>query len=363
MRLKSVFILLAAVAIGLTAYFYTTNNSFKSALTTSDLIPDLQSNLNNVNKFTVLEAGNALLTSVTKNETGWVVDNRDGYAADVKVVRHVFEKLAEAKLIEKKTANSENYTKLGVENVEHENAQGVLLTVDGLDEEVSIIFGNDGSSGKNTQFVRYQAEKQSWLINKKINVARDTTDWLDKNILDIPPERIKNILIKHADGTEILISNTGNEAYEFDIDAVAPEGKKISDSEIYQVANALSSLQLTDVTKFENVSNTENIQTILAVFKTFDGLTITTTAYPSAIKSNFTIKVDFNPEDVDESVANNSINAESTTDAAMVSDPKAAEELAKKLEVKLDGWAYILPTITQAALMKKLDDFFIDKDV
>lgn len=362
MKLKSVFLLLAAVAIGLTAYFYTTNNNFKSALTSSDLIPGLQDNLNNVSKFTVTEAGNSLLSSVSKTANGWVVDNRDGYEASVAVVRHVFEKLANAKLTEAKTSNPDNYIKLGVEDVDNENAQGVLLTVDGLDETVDIIFGNDGSSGKNTQYVRYQNEEQSWLINEKINVARDVTDWLEKDILDIPPERIKSIFIRHADGTEIRINNTGNEAYEFDLDAVAPEGKKISDSEIYQVANALSSLQLKDVSKFENINSDDKIETITAEFRTFDGLTITTTGYPSAINSHFTININFNSNDVDEHIAETSENNESTADTAMVSDPKAAEQLAKTLETKLAGWAYILPSITQSALTKSLDVFFIDED-
>ena len=55
-------------------------------------------------------------------------------------------------------------------------------------------------------------------------------------------------------------------------------------------------------------------------------------------------------------------NNESTADTAMVSDPKAAEQLAKTLEKKLAGWAYILPSITQSALTKSLDVFFIDED-
>ena len=363
MRLKSVFLLLAAVAIGLTAYFYTSNNKFKSALTNSDLIPSLQDNLNSVTKFTVMESGNSLLSSVSKSESGWVVDNRDGYEANVAVVRHVFEKLAEAKLTEAKTSNPENYTKLGVENIDNENAQGVLLTVNGLDDAVNIIFGNDGSSGKNTQYIRHQDEQQSWLINKKINIARDPTDWLKKDILDIPPERIKSIEINHADGTVINIENTGDEAYEFELNATPPEGMKASDSEIYQVANALSSLQLTDVSKEELLRTDDLAPSVTTVFKTYDGLMITTRAYPGPVaKLKFMIDVDFNADDVDENIENKTSNAESTADAAMISDPKAAESLAKSLKPKLDGWAYFLPTISQSALTKKLEDFFIDKD-
>ena len=78
-----------------------------------------------------------------------------------------------------------------------------------------------------------------------------------------------------------------------------------------------------------------NLKTITTTFKTFDGLTITTTAYPSTIESSFTIDVNFNADHVDESIVNNAENSESSSDAAMVSNPEAAKALAKTLQPKL----------------------------
>ena len=360
MKIKSLFLLIVAVAIGAALYFYSSNTNHISLKANSPLVPDLTANMNSINKFTVKEAGDTLLSSISKTENGWVVDNRAGYEANVKAVRQVFAALAEANLTEAKTSNPENYTRLGVEDVEDKNAKGVLVSIEGLSNPVEIIFGNDGSSGKNTQYVRNKGEAKSWLINKKINFGRDTVDWLQKDLIDIPPERIKSILIKHPDGTTINISNTGNAAYEFALDATAPEGKKISDSEIYQVANALSSLQLRDVISLEAL-NKEEIEPIISVFKTFDGLTITTTSYASDIEPFFTIDVEFNADDVDESIKNASTDSESSSDAALVSDPKAAEELAKSAKSKLSGWGYLVPTITKDALTKELDGFFIEK--
>ena len=359
MKLKSLFLLMFAVAIGAAAYFYSFNQNV--SLNNSFLVPNLTQNLNSINKFTVHEAQKKLLSSISRSEKGWVVDNRAAYPANLKAVRQVFTALAEAKLVEAKTSNSDNYTKLGVEDVDQQDAQGVLVSIDGLTSPVNIIFGNDGSSGKNTQYIRNQGEAQSWLINKKINFSRDTTDWLEKDLIDIPPERIKTIQIKHPDGTEININNTGNAAYEFDLDATASEGKKISDSEIYQVANALSSLQLRDVISYEILNKVE-IEPIVSIFKTFDGLTITTTSYASNIEPYFTLEIQFNANDVDKSVNVASEENKSSSDAALVSDPKAAEELANSAKSKLTGWAYLFPTITKNALTKKLDDFFIDKD-
>ncbi len=366
MKLKSLFFLIAAVVIAYAAYHYNSKPSQKSVDANSYLIPGLAGNLNAISKFTVTEVGNALLSEVSKTDQGWVVNNRDGYQANIKAVRYMLSNLAEAKLVEAKTSNPENYTKLGVEDISHVKAQGILFSLEGLNEVNEIIIGNNGSSGKNTQYVRRKDQQQSWLINKKLNLNRDVTDWLQKDVLDIPPERIKSIQIKHPDGSEVNIANDGEEEYEYSLDALAPEGMKISESEIYQVANALSSMQLRDVTLFSKL-NTESITPVETIFKTFDGLTITTKAYDIDIDKYFTIEVMFSAEDVDQTAINiepavsAEENMESVVDSAMKSDPKAAEELAETSKLKLTGWAYQFPSITQDALVKKLEFFFVEK--
>jgi len=357
MKSKSLLLLLGALAIGVVAYYF--SGSQRSADTNNHLIPELANNLNSVTKFTITEAGNAVLSEVSKSNKGWVVDNRDGYAANKAAVRILFDNLAEAKLVEAKTSNPDNYTKLGVEDIDNAKAQGVLFSVAGLQESTDIIFGNDGSSGKNTQYVRRTGEAQSWLINKKLKLNTDVTEWLQKNILDIPPERIKSVQITHPGGEVVNIANDGEDEYEYTLDATEPEGKMLSESEVYQVANALSSLQLRDVATFSKL-DTESITPVVTIFKTFDGLKITTKAYSLDVNKYFTIDVTFSADDVDHSVVNQEEQTQSTSDSAIKSDSKAAEELAAKSKQRLDGWAYLFPTITQDALTKKLDDFFIE---
>jgi len=361
MKSKSLLLLLAALAIGVVAYYFNVNTNQSSVDADSSLIPSLANNLNSVTNFTVTEAGNTVLAEVSKSDKGWVVESRDGYEANKKAVRILFNNLAEAKLVEAKTSNPDNFTKLGVENIDNKNAQGVLFSVDGMNKPVHVIFGNAGSSGKNTQYVRRPSEQQSWLINKKLKLNTDVTYWLQKDILDIPPERIKTVQITHPDGSVVNIANDGEDEYEYTLDAAEPEGKKLSESEIYQVANALSSLQLRDVATFSKL-NTESITPIVTVFKTFDGLTITTKSYALDIEKYFTLDVAFSAEDVDQSVVNEGKQTESTSDSALTSDPNAAEELANKSKQRLEGWAYLFPTITQDALIKKLEDFFIDTE-
>ncbi len=361
MKSKSLILLLAALVIGVIAYYLNENSNQQTIDANSNLIPELAENLNNITKFTVVEAGNTTLSEVSKSDKGWIVNNRDGYEANIAAVRQLLTNLAEAKLVEAKTSNSENYVKLGVEDVSSEKAQGVLFSIEGLKDSAKIIFGKDGSSGKNTQYVRRHDEAQSWLINKKPNLKRDVTDWLQKDLLDIPPERIKDVHIKHPDGGEVSIANNGKDEYEYTLDADVPDGMNLSESEIYQLANALSSLQLRDVVAVSKI-DTKSIEPIETTFKTFDGLTITSNAYTMELDTYFTIEVGFSSDEIDQSVINNESQVESTSDAALRSDPIAAEELAAKSKDRLDGWAYIFPSITQNAMTKKLEDFFVAKE-
>jgi len=241
---------------------------------------------------------------------------------------------------------------LGVEDLSNADAQGVKFDIDGLSETVSIIVGNNGTGDKNTQFVRRDGDKQTWLINKKLDLKRDVTQWLRKDLVDIPPERISKISIQHPGEELISIENKGDAEYEFVLLNSLPEGKKISESEVYQVANALSSLQVSDVALSDKVFK-EVSTSVVTKFHTYDGLTITANTFSHDENSYSCFEIAFNAADVIEK------EKISEDDAAFNSDPQAAEELAIALTKRIEKWAYVLPGISQDALVKKLDNFIL----
>ena len=136
-----------------------------------------------------------------------------------------------------------------------------------------------------------------------------------------------------------------------------PEGKIISESEIYQVANALSSLQLVDVASLEKL-NEDAVQPVITKFLTYDGLTVTANSFFIDEQAYSILNIEFNAENIDDSVTTKNDG----TDPAVNSDPKSAQELVEKVSPKLKGWAFVLPTITKDALIKKLENFFLDED-
>lgn len=356
MKLKSLYTLIAVIVIGSVIYYLNSRPERGMIDTDSYLIPGLSAKLNDVTKLTVVGADNVLLTAVSRAENNWIVENRNGYEADIDAIRAVFNDLAEARLIEIKTSNPENYARLGVEDITDASARGVQFSIEGLDEPVSIIAGEKDSTRKDSQYVRRTGEQQSWLINRNLDLNRNMTRWLRKDILDIPPERIKSIKIKHADGSEIKIENRETSAYEFTLLTPLPKDKKVSESELYQVANALSSLQLRDVALLEKLDGKKADQ-VVTTFTTYDGLTITAKSHSVAEEIYFAFGIEFDAKNVAQDVENEPGQPLSALDAA------AAEELARKTASRVAGWAFVLPIITRDALIKKLEDFILDENV
>lgn len=352
MKVKSLLFLLIAVAAAIAVYYLNSKQSSDVAGINSKLIPGLAANLNDVSSLTIYGAGDKVLTKLNKTDNKWVVAERSDYEADIGLIRNEFDSLKDAKIIEAKTSNPENYSKLGVEDLSDSDAQGVKFSIEGLTNSVSIIVGKNGTGNKNTQFVRRTDDSQTWLIDKKLNLKRDVTQWLRKDIIDIPPERIKKINIQHPSQESINIENTGKAENEFKLINTVAEGEKVSESEVYQVVNALSSLQITDVVLLEKVLVAE-ITPVVAKYYTYDGLTITVNTIEQDEETYSYFKIAFNAENV---VKNSKVNE---ADSVLNSDPEEAEKIAKTLTDRISKWAYVLPDISQDALVKRLDNFIL----
>ena len=131
--------------------------------------------------------------------------------------------------------------------------------------------------------------------------------------------------IAHTDGSVISIENKGAEEYEFTLSNSLPVGKKVSESEVYQVANALSSLQLRDVVSLKKF-NGEITPSTITTFMTFDGLTVTAKTFSDDEESYVLLDISFNADHVDENIEKEL----DKSDVAINSEIVAAQEPAQK---------------------------------
>lgn len=335
MNIKSLIILLVFLLLGAGAYFY---SGSKDEINASDqigsaIIPGLKSSLNNVDEFTVVAADNQVLSTIRRTETGWVVQEKNDYPADLSKIRATLLNIAEAKIIEEKTSNAELYTKLGVENVSVADAQGVKAIIKTDNKTSELIVGKPGPQINKTRYVRPASSKTSWLVDRKIDLKQQPDYWLRKNILSIEPNEIASVTIVLNDGAILDIANDNHEDNTFKVVNLTDPDSRVIDAELHQVTNALSSFQLLDIgdpAQFKQLEPAMNV-----TYQLKSGVNIDITAYD--LEDDHYMSIDA------------SLNSEQDID-------QETKDYVSQLKAKTSGWIYKVPNVTYDSMSKREAD-------
>lgn len=240
------------------------------------LVPGLAAAINDVTKLTMTGAGKLRLVTLERREKGWVVAEREGHPADVAKVRELLLKLADAKLVEAKTANPELHAKLGVEDIAGKDAKGTLLGIEGLAKPVAIVVGNYSGRAGETTFVRRDGEAQAWLAKGNLSLDPNAANWLLKDLFDIPSNRIAEVRIEHA-GKVVHAVKDAPEDPNYALQDLPKGREPASDF----VANALASVPST--LRFDDVVPAEKAEPPAdawqATYTGFAGLVLKATAW------------------------------------------------------------------------------------
>jgi Domain of unknown function (DUF4340) len=259
-------VLLVLVALVLVGQRSRTPPSGSGAL----FLPSLETALNDVERVTITKAKNETIVTLERRPDGWVATNKNDYAADVGKLRQGLRALAEARILEKKTANAELYSHLGVEDVSGDKAAGVAVALVAAGKELpTIILGH--SEGSKFRYARRSGEMQSYLIDKNPEFPRGVGQWLDAQIIDVRGDRIREVTITQPDGQVVRISKATKGAANYDV-ADVPKGRELLYPGIANViGNALRELNLEDV---EPAVASPPAKPTVVEFRTFDGLVV-----------------------------------------------------------------------------------------
>lgn len=307
------------------------------------LLPDLGEDLDQVTRLSVVGAGSAPVATLERGEDGsWSVAERDGYPADVEQVRQTLISLAEARIVEPKTANPDFYDRLGVEGVEDEAAGGVAVTLTGAEVPVNVIVGD--TEGTSQVYVREADQAQSFLVDRNPDVGNETTDWLATEILAIPGDRMARVTVTHPDGEVVSVSKADPEQSNFDLEEMPP-GRELQYASVANVmGNVLSSLNLQDV---EPRTDTDEPVTVTE-FVTFDGLAITAESVEREDEPWVAFRAEFRAP------AEESEPEDDETGGTDV----AAEAL--ELDRRLSPWRFRIASFQFDQMTRRLDDLLRD---
>jgi len=354
------------------------------------LVPGLAEGINEVTAVKITGASNLAIATLQRGENGWAIAEKNSHPADVAKIREYLLKLADARVIEAKTADPNNYAKLGVEEVSAVEAKGALVEITGLAAPVRLVVGNANTRGGEGTYVRRADEAQSLLASGSFAADKVAANWLVRDIADIPSSRVREVTIESQGKTLRVAKDAAEEANHRVLDI--PRGREQASEFVANgLASVLSGLRFDDVLPRDAVEPGE-ARTWQVRYAMFDGLVIEATAWEVDGKdyARFTARLD------DEAAARHveaaqqaavagfeqaRAEVEAANKAALEADPKADQvalpeaplavsDAAADREQRLaalrreaddfndrfKAWTYVIPAFKFANMNKTADD-------
>jgi hypothetical protein len=345
--------ILAGVLVVLLALVIFGQRTPTPAGTGSALVPDLEAALGELERVTVVKANGETVATLEKRPDNWVVADKHGYAADAAKLRQALTALAEARIVEQKTANPELYSRLGVEDVTAENAAGVSVALTAPDRMLpTIILGN--AEGSRYRYARRAGEAQSYLVDRNPDVPRAAAQWVDSRIVDVRGDRVREVTITHADGEVVRVSKATPELANFEV-ADVPSGRELSYPGVANViGNALRELALEDV---EPASAPAEPPTIVE-YRTFDGLVLRVTGIERDDENWITLEAGIDAAQAAAAApaaapAEGAAAEGAAAPATPAADPNAE---AARINAKVSGWRYKIAGFQYDQMTRRMAD-------
>lgn len=366
--------ILAAAAAGVAAWVATRGEraaSTSSAAKPSVLFPDLKAKVNDVTTITIKHGTNEF--TLQRQADAWGLQEKGGFPVRFENVKGAVVGLADLKPVEAKTSKPDSYAKIGVQDPDGKAPDAanpdapaattptlVTLKDAGGNTLASLIVGTVKWGGGTTPqvYVRKVGDAQSWLAEGRLDVPGEPLGWVERQILNIPRERVRNAAATHPDGQTFIVARASPTDANFAVQGV-PEGRELTSPGAGDgFATTLSYLSMDDVAAAEQRGLTgqgvapgfEAGPT--AAFTMFDGMIITvrTAKKDGKTWAGFAATAPPDPPAPGEAPADQAAPA----DAQQKSDELKKE--ATDLNLRLANWAFLLPEYKAKSLSLHIDE-------
>ncbi|MCX7933613.1 MAG: DUF4340 domain-containing protein, partial [Rhodovarius sp.] len=142
---------------------------------------------------------------IRRTAEGWVLPERDGFPIREARLRELLTGLTELRVIEPRARDPEGWARLGVDDPATPGSTAALLTLsDAAGQPIlELLVGRRRvrtlASVPESVYVRRPQEAQSWLAEGRLIVEADAASWMDRDIVDLPPERLLSVEIRRRD--------------------------------------------------------------------------------------------------------------------------------------------------------------------
>ncbi len=289
------------------------------------VLPGLERALNSITEVR-LAKGDETRTTLKKGAAGWTVGER-GYPADSGKVRKFLLDLAALDVVEEKTRTPANFPVLGVEDVNSPKASGTQVDAVTPGKTYAVIVGK--SSSAKSVYVRVAGSQQSLLAAPSLTVDADPRRWLEKSLMDVQQDRVKDFTIKPAEGPGYAASRPSKDQQDFAV-ADIPKGRELSNPTAADpIAGSLGGLTIDDA-QHAAAPPGDPKAISHATFHTFDGLQVDVSGRKDGNRTLISVSAS--------------------------SSDKASATQAQSLTARTQGWEYEIPSYKYDAIFRPLED-------
>lgn len=187
----------ALLVVSLGLYMSTRRVAHQESTQGGALFPALAGELAGVSSLEIRKASPAPNVTLHKKGEDWTVAQRADYPADVSKIRRLLLSLADAKIVETKTADPANFPLIGLEDPAPATATSTQISFTVKDGVHSVIVGKSAGEGN---FVRRGGENQSYTVTPGVFVETEPKAWIDAKLPDIAVADIQGIEVKAVGG-------------------------------------------------------------------------------------------------------------------------------------------------------------------
>lgn len=315
------------------------------------LLPDMGERINDVNRVSIISAGDNVVATMVKTANGWQLQEMSGYRVDWAALQTLLESLAMAKVVESKTDNPAYYARLGVEDISSPDAGSVLVRL-AIDGGVTGILVGNSVEGRSGQYVRLDGVDGSVEVDQEIDVPASILEWADSRIIDISSSEVAEVEIIHPDSERILVTRLSADQTDFDLVGL-PEGREVKSSwAVNSLASVLSMLNMETVQKDEGIDWSMAVRMRMLMFS---GIEIIADVMPSG--EEYLVRL--SASHPGSRVLKEEQGEVELTDEQRETEAQAKEDIDRMLETitgKSAGWAYGISQQKYDAMVKKPED-------
>ena len=254
--------------------------SADKSLTGQRLLPNLEQQLNDVNRILVEQHGSVY--AVVKNGAQWQLPVKGDYPVLFERVKPLLLGIALLDIVEPKSDKPENHARLGVQAPAADSDSMRISLYTAADTPVaSLIIGSIRggliTGGKDGIYVRLSGKSRAWLVAGNLDLPQQQLDWVDRQIIQITPKKVKRVTISHPDGTSLTVGKQRKGAVNFSLMNMPAGSAPKKQEEINLLPRGLTALEMADV-RARPADGPPQSEAVTATFRTWDGLEVRVTS-------------------------------------------------------------------------------------